>query len=126
MFCLLVVSLFAGCANLPLKDGEKVALQIIAQRVGYAVALKNPAIVPQATLVAQGIVAVKDGDVAKTALNLAITALANQFPNDPLLESDLRLLAAGLNLTLPTVPLDTSQIDPIMAAFINGMNVGVK
>lgn len=115
-----------GCGNIQIQPAEKIALQIVAQRVGYYVAKNNPSIVPQAVLVAQGIIASKDGVAAKIAINLAITELLKQFPNDPLLESDLRLIASGVKLDIPELKIDVAQLEPIITAFVNGMKVGAE
>ena len=120
----LIVFVMAGCSAIQVQPAENLALQIAAQRVGYYVAKNNPSIVSQATLVAQGVTATKESDAIKVAMNLAIAELVKQFPDDPLLESDLKLIASGIKLDIPAAKIDTSQLEPIIAAFINGMKVG--
>lgn len=75
--------LMSGCSGLQVSDANSLALQIAAQRAGFYVGQNNPEIVPHAKLVADGILAQEGNAPVKTALNLAITELAKQFPDDP-------------------------------------------
>ena len=112
-----------GCAGTPLQTSENVALQVVAQRVGYYVGKGNPAIAPQAKLIAQGIAANTDGDLAKAALDTALVALSTQFP-DPLLAADIKLIVSSLNLKVPAAKIDVSAIQPLITAFLNGLAIG--
>ncbi len=122
---LTILCLVLGCSGLQ-QSRNDIAMQIVVQRVGYYVGKNNPAIVPQAKLVAQGIAASKDSALAKAALNTAIGGLSKQFNNDPLLEADLKLIAAGFKLEAPTVKIDLSQLSPLITAFVAGMEAGIK
>jgi len=122
----IAVMMFASCAAIQLQPAEEVAIQIVAQRVGYYVAKNNPTIVPQAKLIALGITASQDPDLMKIALNLAVKELAKQFPKDPLLASDLNLILGAIKINQPDIKLNLEQITPIINAFINGMDVAVK
>jgi hypothetical protein len=113
-----------GCAGITSQPAEQIALQIVAQRVGYAVGHNNPSIVPQAKLIAQGITASGNADLTKVALNTAISALSKQFPNDPLLASDIALIVSGLNLQLPATKIDLGQLSPLINAFVSGLDIG--
>ena len=119
----MIIGLVA-CAGLN-QPAEQVVLQIVAQRIGYQVAKNNPAIVPQAKLIAQGVLANQNADLSKLALQAAIDALINQFPNDPLLASDIQLIVSGLNLKIPTAKFDLAALTPIINAFISGLDIGV-
>lgn len=121
----LVVALLAGCNFVRIDQGQGIALQIAAKRVGYYVGQNNPEIAPVAKVIAQGVVGEgSDSDMLKAALNLGISELVKQFPNDPLLESDLRLIASTLQIDVPEAKLDAEQIRPLIAAFIEGLEIG--
>jgi len=120
----LMLVLMSGCSGLQVSDANSLALQIAAQRAGFYVGKNNPEIVPHAKLVADGILAQEGNALVKTALNLAITELAKQFPDDPLLEGDLRLIVSALQIDSPEIPIDLAKLHPVIAAFINGMEIG--
>lgn len=123
----LVLALLAGCNFVKIDQGQAVALQIAAKRVGYYVGQKNPEIAPVAQVVAQGVIgAGSDSDMIKAALNLGISELVKQFPDDPLLESDLRLITSTLQIDLPESKLDIEQIQPLIAAFVEGLEIGAS
>ena len=123
----LVVALLAGCNFVRIDQGQGIALQIAAKRVGYYVGQKNPEIAPVAKVIAQGVVgAGSDSDMIKAALNLGISELVKQFPNDPLLESDLRLITSTLQIDVPESKLDIEQIQPLVAAFVEGLEIGAS
>lgn len=119
-----IIIMLAGCANIQIQPAEKIALQIAAQRVGYYVAKNNPDIAPQAILVAQGIIAEKESTALKIAFTLAVAELVKQFPNDPLLKSDILLIAQGIKIDIPETQLNVKELEPIIAAFINGVKIG--
>lgn len=126
IFLVVIVLLFAiGCSGLQLHNSNDIALQIIAQRVGYYVGKNNPSVVPQAKLVAQGITASKDSAFAKSAINTALKELSKQF-HDPLLDADLKLIAAEFKLEAPNAKIDLSQLSPLITAFVAGMDAGTK
>lgn len=120
------VIILAGCSAITFNTQEQIALQIVAQRVGYSIAKSNPSIAMQAKLVAQGILASDNSDVAKAAIDMAVKELVKQFPGDPLLESDLKLIVSGLQIDIPNVKIDIGQYKVVVNAFINGLDVGVK
>lgn len=122
----IVVGLPLACSMPSVQTTENVALQIVAQRIGFNLAKNNPSIVPQVKLAAQGILSGNTADLQKMALQAGITALTFQFPGDPLLAADIQLIESGLNLSLPDVTLTTAQITPLVNAFIAGLDVGVK
>jgi hypothetical protein len=117
-----VLANFTGCAGVQ-QPASQIALQIVAQRVGYQVGKADPSIVPQAKLVAQGILASQTSDLAKVALNTAIASLTAQF-NDPLLTSDIQLIVTGLNLNIPTAKIDLTALTPLINAFLSGLDIG--
>jgi hypothetical protein len=114
-----------GCSTTPIKPAEQIALQIVAQRVGYVVAKENPSIAPQAKLIAQGILAANNSDLAKAALNTAIETLMTQI-KDPLLAIDVQAIISGLSLNIPSIKLDLTQVAPIVNAFISGIDIGAS
>jgi hypothetical protein len=124
------VFMFIGCAGIQSQPAEQIALQIVAQRIGYAVGHNNPAIVPQAKLIAQGITASGNADLTKVALQTAISALSKQFPNDPLLAADINLIVTGLGIgmyqPINAPKLDLSQVTPLINAFVSGLDIGSK
>ncbi len=121
----LVLASLAGCNFVKIDQGQAVALQIAAKRVGYYVGQKNPEIAPIAKVMAQGVVDVNnDSDMLKAALNLGIEELVKVVPNDPLLESDLKLIVSTLQINVPDSKLDIGQIKPLVAAFIEGLEIG--
>ena len=122
---LIAIIMIVGCAGVKLPPAQSVTLQIVAQRVGYYVAKKNPEIVPQAKLVALGITASQDPELMKVALNLAIKELLKQFPADPLLASDVNLILSSLQISQPNTKLNLEEVIPIINAFVNGMDVAV-
>lgn len=122
----LAVALLAGCNFVRIDQGQGIALQIAAKRVGYYVGQKNPEIAPVAKVIAQGVVGDNESDMIKAALDMGIAELAKQFPNDPLLESDLRLIASTLQIDVPEAKLDAEQIRPLIAAFIEGLEIGAS
>ena len=122
----LVVALLAGCNFVRIDQGQGIALQIAAKRVGYYVGQNNPEIAPVAKVIAQGVVGDNESDMIKAALDMGIAELAKQFPNDPLLESDLRLIASTLQIDVPEAKLDAEQIRPLIAAFIEGLEIGAS
>ncbi|MCK9570067.1 hypothetical protein M0R72_14080 [Candidatus Pacearchaeota archaeon] len=121
---IITVIMLAGCANLQIQPAEKIALQIAAQRVGFYVAQNDPDIAPQAILIAQGIIAEKESTALKIAFTLAVAELVKQFPDDPLLKSDILLIAQGIKIDVPETKLDVKELEPIIAAFINGVKIG--
>lgn len=123
---LLVAVLLAGCNFVRIDQGQGIALQIAAKRVGYYVGQNNPEIAPVAKVIAQGVVGDNESDMIKAALDMGIAELAKQFPNDPLLESDLRLIASTLQIDVPEAKLDAEQIRPLIAAFIEGLEIGAS
>ncbi len=123
----ILVALLAGCNLVRVDQGQSIALQIAAKRVGYYVGQNNPEIAPVAQVIAQGVVgAGSDSDMIKAALNLGISELVKQFPDDPLLESDLRLITSTLQIDLPESKLDIEQIQPLVAAFVEGLEIGAS
>lgn len=123
----LVVALLAGCNFVRIDQGEGIALQIAAKRVGYYVGQNNPEIAPVAKVIAQGVVGEgSDSDMIKAALNLGIAELIKQFPDDPLLESDLKLIASTLQIDLPDSKIDIDQVKPLITAFIEGLEIGAS
>jgi predicted small secreted protein len=123
----LVVALLAGCNFVRIDQGQGIALQIAAKRVGYYVGQNNPEIAPVAKVIAQGIIGEgSDQDMIKAALDLGITELAKQFPDDPLLESDLKLIASTLQIDLPDSKIDIEQVKPLITAFIEGLEIGAS
>lgn len=123
---IITIIMLAGCANIQIQPAEKIALQIAAQRVGYYVANNNPDIAPQAILIAQGIIADKESTALKVAFTLAVSELVKQFPDDPLLASDLKLIASTLQIDVPEAQIDIEQIKPLIAAFIEGLEIGAS
>lgn len=121
---IITIIMLAGCANIQIQPAEKIALQIAAQRVGYYVAQEKPDVVPQAILIAQGIIADKESTALKIAFTLAVNELVKQFPNDPLLASDIKLIAQGIKIDIPETKLNIKELEPIIAAFINGLTIG--
>jgi hypothetical protein len=121
----IVVLMLAGCAGFQTQPAQNIALQIVAQRIGYYVGKNNPTLVPQAKLAAQGILASQTSDLAKAALQVGIDSLTKQF-NDPLLASDVQLIVSGLGLNLPNVKIDLTQLTPIINAFVSGLDIGSK
>lgn len=123
----LVVALLAGCNFVRIDQGQGIALQIAAKRVGYYVGQNNPEIAPVAKVIAQGVVGVdSNSDMIKAALDLGINELVKQFPNDPLLASDLKLIASTLQIDVPEAQIDIEQIKPLIAAFIEGLEIGAS
>jgi hypothetical protein len=127
LISLLAVVFLISCSGITTSTQtmENIALQLAAQRIGYQVAKSNPSIVPQAKLVAQGILAGQTVDLQKAALQDAMVALTAQF-RDPLLLADAQIVITGLGLATPTVgqipiPLTSAQLTPIINAFIVGM-----
>ena len=117
--------LLTGCSLIQINNSEAVVVQIAAKRVGFYVGQKNPEIAPIAKVMAQGVVDVNnDSDMLKAALNLGIEELVKVVPNDPLLESDLKLIVSTLQINVPDSKLDIGQIKPIVAAFIEGLEIG--
>ena len=117
--------LLTGCSLIQINNSEAVVVQIAAKRVGFYVGQKNPEIAPIAKVMAQGVVDVNnDSDMLKAALNLGIEELVKVVPNDPLLESDLKLIVSTLQITVPDSKLDIGQIKPLVAAFIEGLEIG--
>ena len=124
---ILAVAVLAGCNFVRIDQGQGIALQIAAKRVGYYVGQKNPEIAPVAKVVAQGVIGEgSDQDMIKAALDLGITELAKQFPDDPLLESDLKLIASTLQIDLPDSKIDIDQVKPLITAFIEGLEIGAS
>lgn len=121
---IIAIIMLAGCANIQIQPAEKIALQIAAQRVGYYVAQEKPDVVPQAILIAQGIIADKESTALKIAFTLAVNELVKQFPYDPLLASDIKLIAQGIKIDVPETKLNVKELEPIIAAFINGVKIG--
>lgn len=123
----LMLVLMSGCSGLQVSDANSLALQIAAQRAGFYVGQKNPEIAPVAKVIAQGIIGEgSDQDMIKAALDLGITELAKQFPDDPLLESDLKLIASTLQIDLPDSKIDIEQVKPLITAFIEGLEIGAS
>ena len=117
--------LLTGCSLIQINNSEAVVVQIAAKRVGFYVGQKNPEIAPIAKVMAQGVVDVNnDSDMLKAALNLGIEELVKVVPNDPLLESDLKLIVSTLQNNVPDSKLDIGQIKPLVAAFIEGLEIG--
>ncbi|MGB3999896.1 MAG: hypothetical protein WBM23_08375 [Desulfomonilia bacterium] len=117
--------LLTGCSLIQINNSEAVVVQIAAKRVGFYVGQKNPEIAPIAKVMAQGVVDVNnDSDMLKAALNLGIEELVKVVPNDPLLESDLKLIVSTLQINVPDSKLDIGQIKPLVAAFIEGLEIG--
>lgn len=121
---IITIIMLAGCANIQIQPAEKIALQIAAQRVGYYVAQERPDVVPQAILIARGIIADKESTALKIAFTLAVSELVKQFPNDPLLASDIKLIAQGIKIDIPETKLNMKELEPIINAFINGLKIG--
>ena len=123
----LMLVLMSGCSGLQVSDANSLALQIAAQRAGFYVGQKNPEIAPVAKVIAQGIIGEgSDQDMIKAALDLGITELAKQFPDDPLLESDLKLIASTLQIDLPDSKIDIEQVKLLITAFIEGLEIGAS
>lgn len=119
----LMLAALIGCANIQIQPAEKIALQIAAQRIGYYVATNNPDIATQAILIAQGVLVEKESTTLKLAFALATAELLKQFPNDPLLKSDIKLIAQGIKIDIPETQLNIKELEPIIAAFINGVKI---
>lgn len=119
----LILVVLTGCANIQIQPAEKIALQIAAQRIGYYVATNNPDIATQAILIAQGVLVEKESTAFKLAFALATAELLKQFPNDPLLKSDIKLIAQGIKIDIPETQLNIKELEPIIAAFINGVTI---
>jgi hypothetical protein len=124
--CFILLLILIGCSGIQTQTAQNIALQIVAQRIGYQVAQNNPSIVPQAELIAKGILAGNTADLQKIALQAAISALTAQFPDDPLLAADIQLIVVGLNLNLPSATFSTADLAPLINAFLNGMAVANK
>jgi hypothetical protein len=120
---IITMIMLAGCANIQIQPAEKIALQIAAQRIGYYVATNNPDIATQAILIAQGVLVEKESTTLKLAFALATAELLKQFPNDPLLKSDIKLIAQGIKIDIPETQLNIKELEPIIAAFINGVKI---
>jgi len=123
---LIGVLVLVGCSNIQFQGSDSVALQVVAQRIGYYVAKNNPQIVAPAKLAAKGLLTSQDSNIIKSSLNSAATELAKQFPKDPLLESDLKLIIASLKIKEPDTKLDLDKVAPLVEAFINGLEIGAK
>lgn len=119
----LILVVLTGCANIQIQPAEKIALQIAAQRIGYYVATNNPDIATQAILIAQGVLVEKESTALKLAFALATAELLKQFPNDPLLKSDIKLIVQGIKIDIPETQLNVKELEPIIAAFINGVKI---
>lgn len=127
VYCAIIMSvlLLACCSMVQINQGEAIALQIAAKRVGFYVGQKNPELAPIAKVMAQGVVDVdNNSDVIKAALNVGIEELAKQFPGDPLLESDLKLIVSTLQINVPDSKLDIGQVQPLVSAFVEGLEIG--
>lgn len=124
IFTVVVAMLIASCNFVQVDQSQSIALQIVAKRVGYYVGKSNPEIVLVAKIAAQGIVGVdSDSSMIKSALNAGIEELAKQFPNDPLLESDLRLIVSALKINVPDSAVSVEQVRPLIAAFVEGLDI---
>jgi hypothetical protein len=119
----MVLANFTGCASFQSQPAQNIALQIVAQRIGYYVGKNNASVVPQAKLIAQGVLASQDADATKIALAMAIGTLARQFPTDPLLGSDIELIVNGLGIRVPSSKIDLAVVTPLINAFISGMDI---
>lgn len=121
---MVVAMLIASCNFVQVDQSQSIALQIVAKRVGYYVGKSNPEIVPIVKIAAQGIVgADSESSVIKSALNTGIEELAKQFPNDPLLESDLKLIMSALKINVPDSTVSIEQVRPLITAFIEGLDI---
>lgn len=122
---MIAVILLAGCSAVQITEGESIALQIAAKRVGFYVGKENSEIVAIAKVMAQGVADVNnDSDALKMALNIGIEELVKQFPEDPLLESDLKLIVSSLQINMPDSKLDIAEVKPLVSAFIEGLEIG--
>lgn len=127
VFVFLLVFLFVGCGYFHLNDTQSVVLQVAAKRVGYYVGKNNPSHVPMAKVWAQGLISAdNDSAMIKAMLKVGIAELAKLAPNEPLMASDVALVADSLQLDVPGSQLDITQLQPVLRAFIEGMDVGAQ
>lgn len=52
--------------------------------------------------------------------------LMKQFSDDPMLESDVKLIISSLKLDLPETKLNAKQIKSLINTFIEGLEIGGK
>ena len=110
VFILMVT--IAVCAVLRYPSAEQIACQSMARKAGFIFGKQHPEMIPQARLIALGIEASNDEDITKN-FDIAVEVLIRYYPNE--------ILRRQIDLTLIEIAKLGADIQPIVEAFISGM-----
>lgn len=132
IFCiLLVMAMMAGCATMGTQqdgvdDPQIIIAEILARRIGAAVAAQDPDGVPQAIAFCDALMGLEDAEVGGMMV-YGLQYVSAKYTDDPLLADDLIsvLKLLGLDLAQPDVALDGNKLGlarATIAAFKTGLN----